>query len=139
MGEIDNDSHSNVLDSTSPPAVPDCAPPSPFSGYSLTRDDQRRGGLARVAQRRAEAEARKRSVAEVLAERTVAEVDRILAPYFAALDAGDWRAGEALLDRHLGKAVQRQELEDVTDRDGPEVDLSELEALRAELKRRKGA
>ncbi|MCC6177372.1 MAG: hypothetical protein IT305_18900 [Chloroflexi bacterium] len=79
-------------------------------------------------------------MAQVIQERVERDADEIYEAYRTAWRNGDWRAGEALLDRHLGKAVQRQEIEDVTEREiASDDDLQRLDALEAELKRRKAA
>lgn len=135
---------SKKLDGASADDAPDSAvyiaPPSPKSGYAFTLDDARRGRAAQAARQRKERDEARKSVAVRLAEKIEAEADRILSAYFAAIDSGDWRAGEALLDRHLGKAVQRQEIEDVTERSADvQADLAELERLDRELKARKAA
>lgn len=57
-----------------------------------------------------------------------------------AIRDGDWRAAEALYDRVYGRAIQRQEIEDVTERSADvQADLAELERLDRELKARKAA
>lgn len=136
--EIDNDSHpADSADAGLDSAVV-CV--SPLSGARLTREQSRKGGRARIAQMREQRDEARKTALQRLAEKLEAEADTILATYMAAIRDGDWRAAEALYDRVYGKATQRQEIEDVTDREiATDTDLERLEALEAELKRRKAA
>lgn len=116
------------------------ARPSPKSGYALTLADVRKGRAVQAARQRERRDEARKTALERLAEKLEAEADTILATYMAAIRDGDWRAAEALYDRVYGKATQRQEIEDVTDRElASDDDLQRLDALEAELKRRKAA
>lgn len=137
MREIDNDSHLRSVGASLDSAVV-CE--SPLSGARLTREHARRGGLTRGAQQRAEKEARRQNALQRLAEKLEDEAETILASYMTAIRDGDWRAAEALYDRVYGRAIQRQEIEDVTERSADvQADLAELERLDRELKARKAA
>ena len=133
--------HLSAVDAVSPADAQDSAyAPSPISGHSLTKEHSRQGGIARAARYRAAREEARKTALERLAEKLEAEADTILATYMAAIRDGDWRAAEALYDRVYGKATQRQEIEDVTEREiASDDDLQRLDALEAELKRRKAA
>lgn len=138
--EIDNDSHLTVLNQPSADPGFERLPPSPISGYSLTKEQASRGGKATAERARRAREERRMTALERINRDIEEQHERVMAVYWAAIDAGDWRAAEALLDRTYGKATQRQEIEDVTDRGlDTEADLGALEELEAEMKRRKAA
>lgn len=77
------------------------------------------------------------NVIERIADAVQNESDRILSAYWRAIDGGDWRASEALIDRHYGKSTQR--IEQTTDERHARLAAltpAERAELRVELLRR---
>lgn len=141
--EIDNDSHLTVVDDASVEPASDSvvAPPSPVTGYAFKREDSARGG--RVSQQRArEKRERARLTFEEILRRQWEEkasqyVDRMIA---AGMETGDVPTFKAITDRLYGTPTQRQEIEDVTEREAiTDEQIAELRALEAEQKRRRAA
>lgn len=101
--------------------------PSGRSGYGFSAEDLRRGNQKANAVRRAKRDAARKSALDLQREAIVDQSERVMSPYWKAIDEGDWRAAEALMDRHFGRPTQRTENADVT----PEREISreELERL----------
>lgn len=58
--------------------------------------------------------------------------------YTEALQSGDWRAGQDILNRELGTPTQRHELEDVSRREIPDDALEKLADLKRQLEQAQG-
>lgn len=137
MREIDNDSHLGprlVSDS-------DRLPPSPLTGYALSKAENAKGGRVTAQRARERRERAKLTFEEILRqqweEKASQYVDRMIA---AGMETGDVPTFKAITDRLYGTPTQRQEIEDVTEREiASDDDLQRLDALEAELKRRKAA
>ena len=124
--------------STSADPVTASAPPSPITGFSLTREHQSAGGRAAAEKRRAAAEEARMTHEQRLARALDAKFDAIVSAALAQAEQGDIRAFTALWDRVHGTPKQRVETEDVSDRDTP-VDLERIRELQAKAKGLKAA
>jgi hypothetical protein len=86
---------------------------SPISGYAFSEADRAKAIARRkeLKAKRAEAkETAKLGLEATIAKRLEERADEIVDAMMAAgLDRGEWRALDALIDRHLGKPVQRSE------------------------------
>jgi len=106
------------------------APPSPVSGVALTRRDAINGAHAMHAARRernALAEKAQQQARLSIWERIDSLIDEyepasdreekrlgVLQAHARAVQDGDWRAADSLLDRRYGRPVQRELRADVT-------------------------
>ncbi len=134
--EIDNDALSPTAAQPRP-----IGPPSPVTGYALTTADSAKGGRVKAERERERRERARMSAEEIIRE----EIEKELREWTrdlmrASRETGNPAAFRELTHRAYGPPVQRQEIEDVTERSTDvQADLAELARIDAQLKGSKAA
>ena len=92
--------------------------------HIFTPEDRARS----VANRRAKADARRKSLMDCIAEENLKHAQGIVGVWLKGiLEQGDWKAAQAWIERCEGRPTQRTELETVT-KAAEDMSLSELRA-----------